>query len=100
MNQQSMRSLLETVIGPSKALDRAIARELQVPVRNYSSSVDACLELIHERLPLVHWHVGRGADGISMCATLDKGRHRAEVSHITVPLALLSVLATYIKNGE
>jgi len=69
-------SLLDAATGPSKALDRAIAKDFDVPRRDYSSSVEACLELIHERLPSVHWHVGRAADGVSFYALLADGRQK------------------------
>ena len=65
MTTPEFSSLLQSATGPSRALDKAIAKDLHVPVRDYSSSVDTCLELIHECLPKVHWHVGRAADGLS-----------------------------------
>jgi hypothetical protein len=90
--------LLESATGPSRKLDRAACKALGVPNRNYSSSVDACLELIHERLPAAHWHVGRAEDGVSVYATLSNGRHREESTKVTVPLALLTVTARFLDS--
>ena len=67
---------------------------------HFSSSVDACLKLIHEKLPAAHWHVGRAEDGVSMYASLAGGRHRAESTRVTVPLALLTVLASYLDQTK
>jgi len=83
---------IASATGPSRKLDLAISKTLNVPLRDYSSSVDACLELIHEKLPTAHWHVGRGTDGVSMYASLTTGRQRIERTNVTVPLVLLAVV--------
>ena len=89
-------SLLKSTTGSSRILDEAISKELNVPLRGYSSSVDACLELIHELLPSSHWHVGRAEDGMSMYASLADGHKREESTNVTVPLALLSVVVSFM----
>lgn len=59
----------------------------------YTSSVDACLALVHERLPEWHWHLGYGATGVFPYAVLTHGPEdadsRSEATAPTVPLALL-----------
>ncbi len=96
MKNTDLRTLIETATGASKDLDRAISAQLGVPLKDYTSSVDHCLELIHESLPSAHWHVGRDANGVSIYATLANGRHKEECTHVTVPLALLSVAAKFL----
>ena len=96
MTPSDLSFLLTTASGPSRELDRAISETLDVRLRDYSSSVDACLKLIHEKLPTAHWHIGRDTDGVSMYATLANGRYRVESTRVTVPLALLSVVTEYL----
>ncbi len=91
-------TILESAHGPSKKLDRAIADHLKVRYRDYSSSVDACLALIHETYPSAHWHVGRAEDGVSLYATISQGKKRVENTDITVPLALLGALGKFLKK--
>lgn len=100
MTETGLAHLLKTSTGPSRKLDREIARALNVPIKEYSSSVDTCLALIHDCLPAVHWHVGRAEDGVSLYASLSNGDRRAESTSTTVPLALLSVLAAFLEGGE
>ncbi len=100
MKKTDLNTLLNKTTGASKDLDRAIAEELDLPLKEYSASVDICLELIHEQLPAAHWHVGRAADGVSMYATLSKGRHREECTRVTVPLALLTVAARFLMSRK
>lgn len=90
-----LSALLAGATGPSKALDRAVARQLDAPPGDYSSSVDACLNLIHRLFPGAHWHVGRAEDGVSVYASLHQGEKRAEKTDITVPLALLGALLAF-----
>jgi len=97
MKKNVLKDRIEQATGPSRALDQAVSDALNVPLRDYSSSVDACMGLIHELFPTAHWHVGRADDGVSMYATLTKGRHRAESTNITVPLALLKVISQILK---
>ncbi len=97
MTKSGVTALLGIASGPSKKLDKAICKELNVPLRDYSSSVDASLTLIHQCLPAAHWHIGRAEDGVSVYASLSQGRQRAECTSTTVPLALLSVLAAFLK---
>jgi len=96
MTMTELTTLLDSTTGASKPLDKALSDTLKVPLRDYSSSVDACLELIHERLPKAHWHVGRAEDGVSVFATLVEGDHREEAMRVTVPLALLTVLMKFL----
>jgi len=98
MKTNNLTDLIDQATGPSRALDQAVSDILSVPLRDYSSSVDACLSVIHERLPTAHWHVGRADDGVSMYATLTNGRHRAESTNVTVPLALLKVISQALKH--
>ncbi len=100
MTGSNFNKLMETATGPSKELDQAVADILGVPIRDYSSSVDACLELIHDLLPGAHWHIGRANDGVSLYAALTKGRHRVENTNVTVPLALLTVIGKSLGASE
>ncbi|MGI9483221.1 MAG: hypothetical protein ACR2OR_12795 [Hyphomicrobiales bacterium] len=88
--------------GSDAHLDRAIygtfgqAKDVKPPPQNYTSSVDACIELIGEALPGWHWHVGYGVRGIMPYASLNQPTSsngtdgaRVEASAPTVPLALL-----------
>ncbi len=97
MTKSGVAALLKIASGPSQKLDQAICKELNVPLRDYSSSVDACLALIHQCQPAAHWHIGRAEDGVSVYASLSQGQRRAESTSTTVPLALLSVLAAFQK---
>ena len=62
----------------------------------YTSSVDACLDLIGSTLPKWHWHVGHGPRGILPYASLTCDEAgpaiRVEATAPTVPLALLGAL--------
>lgn len=93
-----LSDLLAAASGPSKELDRAVADAFGVPARDYSASVEACLELIHAVAPAAHWHVGRAADGVSVYARLSEGEREVEKTAMTVPLALLGVVAG-VKSG-
>lgn len=102
MNMTDLNTLLQATSGPSTKLDQAVSKALGVPHRDYSSSVDACLALIIEKLPTAHWHVGRAEDGVSVYATLTEGDHQAECTTGTVPLALLAAVVAFLngKSGE
>ena len=93
MSNQSLVQALAEATGPSRQLDERIAREWSVATKDYTASVDACLGLLHDKLPKAHWHVGRAADGVSIYATVNAGRTRAESTSGTVPLALLAAMA-------
>ncbi len=95
-----LKKLIDAANGPSGQLDRAVSDALGVPLRDYSSSVDACLGLIHDLLPGAHWHVGRADDGVSLYASLSRGRRRAENTNTTVPLALLTVIAALTEKPD
>jgi len=97
MTKSGVAALLKIASGPSQKLDKAICKELNVPLRDYSSSVDACLALIHQCLPATHWHVGRAEDGVSVYARLSNEARSLERTSTTVPLALLSALAAFLK---
>jgi hypothetical protein len=100
MSPTSLAQLLKATHGPSKNLDEKIARKLKVPIKDYSSSVDACLALIDDCVPAAHWHVGRAEDGVSLYATLSNGDRMVESTNTTVPLALLSVLAAFLEGSN
>lgn len=95
MTRKNLSSRIKSATGPSKELDQAIAEAFHVPLKDYSSSVDACLELIHTRHPTAHWHVGRAEDGVSLYASLADGDHEEESTSVTVPLSLLMVIAKF-----
>ena len=83
--------------GSDRDLDAAIADRLDqggrgADVPPYTSSVDACLDLVDRVLPGWHWHVGYGPQGVVPYAALANGPARHEASAPTVPLALLSAL--------
>lgn len=100
MPSADLSKRLATATGPSKALDRAVAAAFGVPLRDYSSSVDACLGLIHAVAPSAHWHIGRAADGVSVYARLSEGEREVERTAITVPLALLRAVADRTAFGD
>ena len=87
--------------GADRALDAAIHEALDDPEDEapaYSASVDACLALIHRRLPDWAWHVGFGPRGIVPYATLHKDEERHEADAPTVPLALLAVALAALRS--
>lgn len=100
-NLKSLHEQIEDASGPSRSLDTLIAHVLApslpgAPEAPYTSSVDACLDLIGTLLPGWHWHVGHGATGILPYAALSGPAPangapslRLEASAPTVPLALL-----------
>ena len=96
MKLAGLKSRLNKATGASPELDRLVADTLGVPERDYSYSVDACIELIHELFPKAHWHLGRDADGVSMYATLEESDVREEYSAPTIPLALLNVIVAHL----
>lgn len=86
---------LHAATGSDIELDAEILRALlgsPCPAPGYTSSVDACLDLLHTVLPDWHWHVGHGANGIFPYATLSKGKTIVEADGTTVPLVLLLVI--------
>ena len=96
MKLASLKSRLNKATGASSELDRLVANTLGVPERDYSYSIDACIDLIHELFPKAHWHLGRAADGVSMYATLEEGDVREEHSGPTIPLTLLNVIVAHL----
>jgi hypothetical protein len=70
----------------------------------YTSSVDACLALIHERLPGWHWHIGYDPRGIFPYAVLthnpDDDDSRSEMAAPTVPLALLGAFVKALRQED
>lgn len=70
----------------------------------YTSSVDACLELIHERLPEWHCHIGYGPRGIFPYAMLthdpEQTGARSEKVAPTVPLALLGAFVAALRKAD
>jgi hypothetical protein len=98
MSLRGLQSRLKSATGASDDLDKLIAKALNVGERHYSSSVDDCIELIHELFPNAHWHLGRAADGVSMYATIEGNGHREESSGVTIPLVLLSVIVAHLEK--
>jgi hypothetical protein len=92
MNLSKLESTIRSASGADSNLDRKIASTLHVTDRDFTSSVDACLDLLHEKLPTTHWHVGRTADGVGVYAFLEDGDVKCEAEAVTVPLALLAVI--------
>ena len=92
MNLSKLESTIRSASGADSNLDRKIASTLHVTDRDFTSSVDACLDLLHEKLPTTHWHVGRTADGVGVYAFLEDGDLKCEAEAVTVPLALLAVI--------
>ena len=90
---------LAAATGSDRALDAAIAETLDAPEATYSSSVDACLDLLHRVLPGWGWHVGYGPLGILPYATVQRGEARFEASAATVPLALLDAIVAALEAG-
>jgi hypothetical protein len=92
---------LRAATGSDRGLDAEIARVRQEAIETsdaepepYTSSVDACIALVHEALPDWSWQVGYGPKGIMAYATVNKGANRHDVVAPTVPLALLIALFT------
>ena len=92
MNLSELESTIRSATGADSNLDRQIASTLHVTDRDFTSSVDACLDLLHEKFPTTHWHVGRAADGVGVYAFLEDGDVKCEAEDVTVPLALLAVI--------
>jgi len=98
MDQQNLSTLLkriESSKGADPVLDREIEKTLCAPsdeVRDYTASIDRCLDLMHEILPAWHWHVGRGANGVMPYASMTKGTQTLVADGTTVPLVLLAVM--------
>jgi hypothetical protein len=90
---------ISNATGEDDALDRMVADTLRggdKTRRNYTASIDDCVELIETVLPEWHWHIGRGPRGILPYATLQRsaGASKEPQNHVeatapTVPLALL-----------
>ena len=92
----SLKNILDRANGGDPALDARVHAawgDPAEPVPPYTESVDACLALIHRRLPDWHWHVGRGVAGILPYARLSDGTREFHADGPTVPLALLRALA-------
>ena len=102
---KALTARIAETTGPSKQLDSLIEDALvpanaEISGKNYTSSVDACLQLIEAVLPDWHWHVGHGPTGILPYASLsttalggEEDEYRVEADAATVPLALLHVAA-------
>lgn len=100
MNLSKLENDMRNATGADVKLDAQIATTLQVAKRDFTSSVDACLDLLLEKLPTAHWHVGRAADGVGLHAFLEDGKIKCEAESVTVPLALLMVILQGIKLKE
>lgn len=98
MSLRELKARLKSATGASRELDDLVTKTLRVPARNYSSSVDDCLEAIHELFPDAHWHLGRAVDGVSMYATLEDGDRREESQGVTIPLVLLSIIVAHLER--
>ena len=105
MAEASLDKLLSDVkaaTGSDRDLDRVIFMALgggdgEAPP--YTSSVDACIDLVHRALPGWGWHVGFGPRGIVPYASLHKDETRFEASAPTVPLALLAAALAARRRG-
>lgn len=93
----ALRKRIGRATGRDTKLDAAIADVLdpdnaagEAPA--YTSSVDACIALIHRALPGWGWHVGYGPKGVLPYATVAHENARFEATAPTVPLALLNAL--------
>ena len=100
MNFADLETALKATTGSDADLDKRIAATLKVKDRDFTSSVEACIDLVHEKLPHAHWHVGRSADGAGLYALLEDGRHMYEAEAATVPLALLVVIVQGLRQHE
>ena len=96
MSLKELKSSIDAATGASKALDQQIAETLNVAKRDFTSSVDDCITLIHELFPKAHWHLGRAGDGVSVYATIEDNGHRSESSGVTIPLVLLAVIVAHL----
>lgn len=83
---------VESATGADPALDAEIARAFGVEPREYTASVDAALDLMHRMLPHWHWHIGRGASGATVYATLSHGHKTVTAEGTTVPLVVLAAV--------
>jgi hypothetical protein len=80
---------MDVATGSDRALDSSIADAFERPERDYTASVDRCIDLLHEVLPGWSWHVGWNATGVLPYASLHHDHERIETAAPTVPLALL-----------
>lgn len=92
MKLSNLEMVIREATGADASLDKQIASTLKVTDRDFTSSVDACLDLLHEKFPTAHWHVGRAADGVGVYALLEDDNLRCDSEAVTVPLALLTVI--------
>ena len=103
-----LEARIAAATGADRKLDAEIhkaacgARADDVP--GYTASVDACLALIHARLPAWRWHVGYDPRGILPYVVLthdlpDEGA-RVEMAAPTVPLALLGALVKALRMED
>jgi len=103
-----LESELTAAIGAAMKLDADLhnavygARPDRAPP--YTASVDACLALVHERLPEWHWHIGYGARGFFPYAVLthnpEDADSRSEMAAPTVPLALLGAFVKALQKED
>ena len=102
----SLAEELEAETGPNRRLDQVIAETLGDGSKTleeappYTSSVDACIALVHTLVPKAHWHVGFGPMGVETYAFLSDGKRRWDSSAPTVPLALLASLIKTILAAQ
>ena len=99
MNLSKLESTIRSTSGADANLDQQIASSLKVTERDFTSSVDACLGLMHEKLPTAHWHIGRAANGVGVYAFLEEKKLECEAESVTVPLALLTVIIQGLRDS-
>ncbi|MBL6929891.1 MAG: hypothetical protein ISR46_00220 [Rhodospirillales bacterium] len=92
MNLSRLEESIRSATGADANLDKYIGSALQVTERGFTSSVDACLELLHEKFPTAHWHIGRAVDGVGVYALVEDGDLNCKAEAVTVPLALLAFI--------
>lgn len=100
---------LEAEVAAATGADRKLDADIHQAVCDarpdaappYTASVDACLALIHDRLPEWHWHVGYDPRGIFPYAVLTRDPQdesaRSEMTAPTVPLALLGAFVRALR---
>lgn len=110
---ESLRERVRNATGADRDLDIAISRDVAVPlliergvrpplVRNYTSSIDSCVELIGEVLPYEWLRFDIWPELFRTASILPKPTPTTAVSGIgeTIPLALLEALLTALIEIE
>jgi len=80
---------LRAASGSDAALDQALSEAFGVKPAPFTSSVEACRDLVRQTLPEWRLHLGYGASGIFPYAALVTDGSRVASDAPTVPLAVL-----------